>query len=79
MAKLKFIGKKSIRTSIQEGKELNLHPGEIYDDSDLTNAYLCGLIAQGFFELIEDPKKEDTKPELKPKEEPKPKTNDKNA
>lgn len=65
MAKLKFTGKKPIRTQIGD-KELNLNPGEVYDDANLTNAYLTGLVAQGFFELIPevtaDKKDKDTTP-----------------
>ncbi len=62
MAKLKFLGKISIRTSLSDGKEINLHPGEVYDDADLTNAYLAGLVAQNFFEFIPDKKDKDATP-----------------
>ncbi len=70
MAKLKFIGKKPIRTQIGDS-ELNLNAGEIYDDANLTNAYLSGLIAQGFFEIIPEaaPDKKDKEKDNTPKTE----------
>jgi len=69
MAKLKYIGKTTIRTTISDGKEINFHPGEVYDDADLTNAYLCGLIAQNFFEVIPDKKDKEKEKDATPKTE----------
>lgn len=58
MERLKFIGTTSIRTS-NNGKDVNLHPGETYNKKDLSNDYLLSLVAQGFFEeVVEEPKEE---------------------
>lgn len=56
MAKLKFIGKQSIRANDLDGKEVNLHTGESYDESALTGDYLKALVAQNFFEVIAEKK-----------------------